>query len=43
MIPRTPGIRILGLDNCEVEYQGMLVGVHVEEVGYDTVGDTLAA
>lgn len=43
MITRTPGIHILGLANCEVEYYGMLVGVHVEEVGYDAVGDTFAA
>lgn len=43
MITGTPIIHILGHDNCKVEYCGMLVGIHVEEVGYDTVGDTLAA
>lgn len=43
MITRTPIIHILGHDNCKVEYYGMLVGIHVEKVRYDTVGDTLAA
>lgn len=33
MIIRT--LIILGHDNCEIEYYGMLVGVPVEELGYD--------
>lgn len=30
-------IHILDHSNCDVEYYGMLVGVHVEELGYDTI------
>lgn len=29
--------------NFEVEYFGMLVGVYVEELGYDTISSKLAA
>lgn len=36
MIARTPNIHILDHYNCKVECYGMLVGVHVEELEYDT-------
>lgn len=39
----TPIIHILRHDNCKVEYYGILVGVHVEELEYDTVRNKLVA
>lgn len=30
-------INILDHNNCDIEYYGMLVGVPVEELGYDTI------
>lgn len=36
-------IHILDHNNCAVEYFGMLVGVYVRELGYDTIRSKLAA
>lgn len=36
-------IHILDHNNCAVEYFGMLVGVYVQELGYDTIRSKLAA
>ena len=41
MIARTPIIHILGHYNFKVECYGKLVGVHVEELEYDTVRNKL--
>lgn len=43
MLARTPIIHILGHYSCKVECYGMLVGVHVEELEYDTVRNKLVA
>lgn len=36
-------IHILGHDNSEVEYYGLLAGVHCEELGYVTIRAKLVA
>lgn len=43
IITRTLMIHILDHNNCAVEYFGMLVGVYVQELGYDTIRSKLAA